>query len=78
MCGAGNALDRFARCLGLSNDPAPGYNVEQLAKQGSKFMPVRARSHAHRICISADVLALSLLTSLTHCATRPPGSCRTL
>ena len=38
---AGNALDRFARCLGLSNDPAPGYNVEQLAKQGSKFIEVR-------------------------------------
>ena len=34
----GNCLDRFARLLGLSNDPAPGYNVEQLAKQGSKFL----------------------------------------
>ena len=39
---AGNALDRFARCLNLSNDPAPGYNVEQLAKGGSKFIEVRA------------------------------------
>ena len=29
----GNALDRFARVLGLSNDPSPGYNIEQLAKQ---------------------------------------------
>jgi N6-L-threonylcarbamoyladenine synthase len=29
----GNCLDRFARVLGLSNDPAPGYNIEQLAKQ---------------------------------------------
>ncbi len=38
----GNALDRFARCLGLSNDPAPGYNVEQLAKQGTKFIEARA------------------------------------
>jgi N6-L-threonylcarbamoyladenine synthase len=28
----GNALDRVARLLGLSNDPAPGYNIEQLAK----------------------------------------------
>ena len=28
----GNALDRVARALGLSNDPAPGYNIEQLAK----------------------------------------------
>jgi tRNA A37 threonylcarbamoyltransferase TsaD len=29
----GNCLDRFARLLGLPNDPAPGYNIEQLAKQ---------------------------------------------
>ena len=30
----GNCLDRFARVLKLSNDPSPGYNIEQLAKQG--------------------------------------------
>lgn len=29
----GNCLDRVARVLGLSNDPAPGYNIEQLAKK---------------------------------------------
>lgn len=29
----GNCLDRFARVLGLPNDPAPGYNIEQLAKE---------------------------------------------
>ena len=34
----GNCLDRFARVLKLSNDPSPGYNIEQLAKQGSKFI----------------------------------------
>lgn len=34
----GNCLDRFARVLGLPNDPAPGYNIEQLAKQGSKLI----------------------------------------
>jgi len=28
----GNCLDRFARVLGLSNDPSPGFNIEQLAK----------------------------------------------
>ncbi|EFX01268.1 O-sialoglycoprotein endopeptidase [Grosmannia clavigera kw1407] len=28
----GNCLDRFARTLRLSNEPAPGYNIEQLAK----------------------------------------------
>lgn len=30
----GNCLDRFARTLGIPNDPAPGYNIEQLAKKG--------------------------------------------
>jgi len=30
----GNCLDRFARVLGLSNDPSPGFNIEQLALQG--------------------------------------------
>jgi len=31
----GNLLDRFARTLGLPNDPAPGYNIEQYAKRGA-------------------------------------------
>lgn len=34
----GNCLDRFARVLKLSNDPSPGYNIEQLAKKGSKYV----------------------------------------
>lgn len=34
----GNCLDRFARTLRISNDPAPGYNIEQLAKKGSKLL----------------------------------------
>lgn len=34
----GNCLDRFARILNLSNDPAPGYNIEQLAKQGKQLV----------------------------------------
>lgn len=29
----GNCLDRFARVIGLSNDPSPGYNIEQAAKK---------------------------------------------
>nr|NVI71644.1 putative tRNA N6-adenosine threonylcarbamoyltransferase [Cucujiformia] len=34
----GNCLDRFARVLKLSNAPSPGYNIEQLAKNGSKYL----------------------------------------
>lgn len=29
----GNMLDRFARVINLSNDPSPGYNIEQTAKK---------------------------------------------
>ncbi|XP_067937784.1 tRNA N6-adenosine threonylcarbamoyltransferase-like [Watersipora subatra] len=34
----GNCLDRFARVIKLSNDPSPGYNIEQMAKKGEKFL----------------------------------------
>eukprot|EP01114_Cavostelium_apophysatum_P022518 TRINITY_DN8177_c0_g1_i1.p1 TRINITY_DN8177_c0_g1~~TRINITY_DN8177_c0_g1_i1.p1 ORF type:complete len:346 (-),score=50.41 TRINITY_DN8177_c0_g1_i1:17-1024(-) len=34
----GNCLDRFARILNLSNDPSPGYNIEQMAKKGKKLV----------------------------------------
>jgi N6-L-threonylcarbamoyladenine synthase len=48
----GNCLDRFARILNLSNDPSPGqgtplppliltwpgFNIEQLARQGTKYI----------------------------------------
>jgi N6-L-threonylcarbamoyladenine synthase len=34
----GNCLDRFARTLNISNDPAPGYNIEQLAKNGKVLL----------------------------------------
>lgn len=36
----GNCLDRFARVLQLSNDPSPGYNIEQMAKKGNKYAPL--------------------------------------
>jgi N6-L-threonylcarbamoyladenine synthase len=36
----GNCLDRFARLLNLSNDPSPGYNIEQMAKKGKKFIEI--------------------------------------
>lgn len=34
----GNCLDRFARVLEISNDPAPGYNIEQMAKSGRHLL----------------------------------------
>ena len=34
----GNCIDKFARLLNISNDPAPGYNIEQMAKKGKTFI----------------------------------------
>lgn len=34
----GNCLDRFARVLMLSNYPSPGYNIEQMAKTGKRYL----------------------------------------
>ena len=34
----GNCLDRFARILNLSNNPSPGYSIEQAAKKGNVFV----------------------------------------
>ncbi|KAL8928000.1 MAG: hypothetical protein Q9208_002075 [Pyrenodesmia sp. 3 TL-2023] len=34
----GNCLDRFARTLDISNDPAPGFNIEQMAKKGKHLL----------------------------------------
>ncbi|ODQ66322.1 peptidase M22, glycoprotease [Nadsonia fulvescens var. elongata DSM 6958] len=34
----GNCLDRFARTLKIPNYPSPGYNIEQLAKNGKNFV----------------------------------------
>ncbi len=36
----GNCLDRFARVLKLPNEPCAGYNVEQEAKKGRKYLPL--------------------------------------
>ncbi|KAL0239053.1 hypothetical protein PCE1_004744 [Barthelona sp. PCE] len=36
--GIGNCLDRIARVLGIPNEPNPGYNIEQIAKNGKKYI----------------------------------------
>ncbi|PWN95501.1 peptidase M22, glycoprotease [Tilletiopsis washingtonensis] len=36
----GNCLDRFARIIGLSNDPSPGQNIEIEARKGKRLLPL--------------------------------------
>ena len=40
----GNCLDRFARTLKIPNEPAPGYNIEQMAKKGNIWFPCHTQS----------------------------------
>lgn len=61
----GNCLDRFARTLRISNDPAPGYNIEQLAKRGTRLLDlpytVKGMDCSFTgILASADALAASM------------------
>ncbi|KAF1741409.1 hypothetical protein MXB_3281 [Myxobolus squamalis] len=41
----GNCLDRFARVINISNNPAPGYNIEQLAKWYSSFEYISGKKY---------------------------------
>ena len=57
----GNCLDRFARVINLSNDPSPGYNIEQEAK---KF-----------VCIVTEEWGIAIAVCLTLFRTEESGLC---
>lgn len=59
----GNTLDRFARVLNISNDPAPGYNIEQLAKQGSRFVDLPYAVKGMDCSFSGILAAIELLAA---------------
>lgn len=58
----GNCLDRFARVIELSNDPSPGYNIEQEAKKGSKYI------HLPYVVKGMDVSFSGILTQVEQLA----------
>ncbi|KAI4663272.1 putative tRNA threonylcarbamoyladenosine biosynthesis protein kae1 [Alternaria triticimaculans] len=65
----GNCIDRFARTLMIPNDPFPGYNVEQLAKDGRNLvdLPYGVKgmdASFSGILAAADLLARGLDESL--------------
>ncbi|KAF2841542.1 putative tRNA threonylcarbamoyladenosine biosynthesis protein kae1 [Patellaria atrata CBS 101060] len=65
----GNCLDRFARTLNISNDPAPGYNIEQLAKKGKHLLdlPYAVKgmdASFSGILASVDILAAQISEEL--------------
>jgi len=54
----GNCLDRFARIINLSNDPSPGFNIEQYAKRGKQYIELPY------VVKGMDVSFSGLLTSI--------------
>ncbi|KAJ8302418.1 LOW QUALITY PROTEIN: hypothetical protein KUTeg_018814, partial [Tegillarca granosa] len=76
----GNCLDRFARVLKLSNDPSPGYNIEQLAKKIIKFIekaPQLVESGEYTpedLCFSLQETVFAMLIEITERAMAHCGS----
>jgi len=71
----GNALDRVARLLGLSNDPAPGFNIEQLAKGVAGQPPPRLLDLPYAVK-GMDVSMSGIIAAVEGCVARdiPAGT----
>ena len=55
----GNCLDRFARIIGLSNDPSPGYNIELAAraKRQLRLLPLPYATKGMDVSLSGILTA---------------------
>jgi len=58
----GNCLDRFARVIGLSNDPSPGYNIELEAKKGERLLPLPYATKGMDVSLSGILSATEAYT----------------
>ncbi|KAG2350491.1 O-sialoglycoprotein endopeptidase [Suillus weaverae] len=59
----GNCLDRFARVINLSNDPSPGYNIEQEAKRGKRLVPLPYTTKGMDVSLSGILTSIEAYTS---------------
>ncbi|RSH87275.1 putative tRNA threonylcarbamoyladenosine biosynthesis protein kae1 [Saitozyma podzolica] len=59
----GNCLDRFARVIGLRNDPSPGYNIEQEARKGRRLVPLPYGTKGMDITLAGLLSAAETYTS---------------
>lgn len=57
----GNCLDRFARTIKVSNDPSPGFNIEQCAKNGTKFVDLPYAVKGMDVSFSGILAAVDLM-----------------
>ncbi|KAJ3909755.1 glycoprotease family-domain-containing protein [Lentinula edodes] len=58
----GNCLDRFARIINLSNDPSPGYNIEQEAKKGKRLVSLPYAIKGMDVSLSGILSAVEAYT----------------
>ncbi|KAH0590589.1 putative tRNA threonylcarbamoyladenosine biosynthesis protein kae1 [Termitomyces sp. 'cryptogamus'] len=58
----GNCLDRFARVIDLSNDPSPGYNIEQEAKRGKRLLPLPYATKGMDVSLSGILTSVEAYT----------------
>ncbi|KAG6879729.1 putative tRNA threonylcarbamoyladenosine biosynthesis protein kae1 [Termitomyces sp. T32_za158] len=58
----GNCLDRFARVIDLSNDPSPGYNIEQEAKRGKRLLPLPYATKGMDVSLSGILTSVESYT----------------
>ncbi|TFY62157.1 hypothetical protein EVJ58_g4035 [Rhodofomes roseus] len=59
----GNCLDRFARVIDLSNDPSPGYNIEQEAKKGKRLLPLPYATKGMDVSLSGILTSTEAYTT---------------
>jgi len=59
----GNCLDRFARIINLSNDPSPGYNIEQEAKKGKRLVSLPYTTKGMDISLSGVLTSIEAYTA---------------
>ncbi|KAG6911871.1 hypothetical protein DXG01_000118 [Tephrocybe rancida] len=59
----GNCLDRFARVIDLSNDPSPGYNIEQEAKRGKRLLPLPYATKGMDVSLSGILTSVEAYTT---------------
>ncbi|KAK0531212.1 putative tRNA threonylcarbamoyladenosine biosynthesis protein kae1 [Tilletia horrida] len=70
----GNCLDRFARVIGLSNDPSPGQNIEMEAKRGKKLLPLPYATKGMDVALSGILSAVEAYTKSKHFVPSPNSS----
>ncbi|KAI5452968.1 putative tRNA threonylcarbamoyladenosine biosynthesis protein kae1 [Naganishia albida] len=58
----GNCLDRFARVVGLPNDPAPGLNIELAARRGKRLVALPYATKGMDVTLSGLLTATEQYT----------------